>query len=504
MRHRLEVGPPRDDEVAEVLLGGGRHQNRVCSPGHRSRRSRPARGTPVAEPAPVGVTAHEAEVRRVVGVDDVDDRDAAGTGPGHLRDRVGVGRGREQLHAGGAGGDDEEAAHPGAGVVEPQHDRLVERGVGGQHRRRLEVEPVHPAAAVVDDPHRADDGPVGRRRAQHPHPAVAALRGDGGGVDDAPADLGVGDDLGAHRVDRLPERGRDEPAWSPRRSRRARRCRSGRPRSGPCPATGPSNPAQRTRKAGPGSAAQRVAPMPAVSGIDAQQRSMVPARVGRTVGEYGAPVTVGRASTSEQGAGGGRQGEGDGALAAGDERALQLHLLQGARVLARRPLPGLEDDVLGARVEGRRDDERAGPSTSSAHSRRPPPLARLMTSPCTRGVGGEAAASAPSATRSPSWGRRRRAARPGGRRSGGGTAGGGRAAGDGEPPPTAPAATAAAPPATTERRRTDRGAPRRGRRGRVGRPGRRAGARRRRRGRRRAPSPRGRGRPRPGPRRGRP
>ena len=34
------------------------------------------RGTPVAEPAPVGVAPHEAEGRRVVGVDDLDDRDA--------------------------------------------------------------------------------------------------------------------------------------------------------------------------------------------------------------------------------------------------------------------------------------------------------------------------------------------------------------------------------------------------------------------------------------------
>ena len=130
------------------------------------------------------------------------------------------------------------------------------------------------------------------------------------------------------------------------------------------------------------------------------------------------PGEVGRAS-------------GDGALAAGDEGALGLHLLQGARVLSRRPLPGLEDDVLGARVEGRRETTTRWPITSSAHSRRPPPLARPTTSPPARRWPGDR--ERPERGTLPQ-GRRPRAARPGGWWWGRRTAGGGRAAGDGEPP----------------------------------------------------------------------
>ena len=140
---------------------------------------------------PEGAAPHEPERRGVVGVDDVDDGDATGAGADHLGHRVGVGRGRQQLHPGGAGGDDEEAARPG-GARPPAASTTGSSagGVGGQHGRRLEVEPVEPGAAVVDDAHGTDDQPVPRRACAAPAPRRRRPARDiCGRVDDATTDL---------------------------------------------------------------------------------------------------------------------------------------------------------------------------------------------------------------------------------------------------------------------------------------------------------------------------
>src|SRR5918993_809285 len=131
----------------------------------------------------------------LAGVPDGNHRGRPSLGGHDLGHRVRALVGPPHLDAGGSGRHDEVTGEPDAHVRDALDDGLVRVG-GEDHLGWTQDDRASLRASVVGDGDGAEDSPLGRRRAQGHHSSVAVRCRDRRGVEDAPADGGVGDHLG--------------------------------------------------------------------------------------------------------------------------------------------------------------------------------------------------------------------------------------------------------------------------------------------------------------------
>ena len=224
--------------------------------------------------------------------------------------------------------------------------------------RSSQLTRLRPSSTTRTERMTAPSAVVVRSTRTRPSPPV---RRDGRGVDDATADLASVTTSVRTESTGCADGRRDEAGRLLGEPGEAVGAALADPGAGPAPTTGPSKAAHRTRSAGPGLRAAHRANRSRRSG------ARPPSCAGVPLDRGGAPSSSTRPRRPAAGParaarvpGAVGSGERHDVQGAGDEGALQRHLVEGCRVGARRSLPGLQDDVLGAGVASPRRRPGAG------------------------------------------------------------------------------------------------------------------------------------------------